>query len=311
MLLKMTLMLCGILIKTDYKQLNRFVMKTKLLIIAGLIGVCCLISCKKEGMDNHGNSNVDGDKTEDTLPELEEVDDVCTKMDDINFMKYCYDNFDVNKDGKVSMPEANAVKSISYTDLINSGSLSLCNVVSFTGIEYFSNLENISLGGNNISVNPKVKTINLCYNKHLTSISMLGASNLSSLDLRTNIELEYIKMKWCSKLKSIYLPKSIESIPASAFNGCDCLTIVDMSQCVDLKEILVEEHTLNSIYTFSSEVIDEFLIGATVPPKTSRTANRPIKSKSIKTLKVPAESVEAYENSVWEDYAVKIIPLEN
>ena len=48
MLLKMTLMLCGILIKTDYKQLNRFVMKTKLLIIAGLIGVCCLISCKKK-----------------------------------------------------------------------------------------------------------------------------------------------------------------------------------------------------------------------------------------------------------------------
>lgn len=304
-------MLCGILIKTDYKQLNRFVMKTKLLIIAGLIGVCCLISCKKEGMDNHGNSNVDGDKTEDTLPELEEVDDVCTKMDDINFMKYCYDNFDVNKDGKVSMPEANAVKSISYADLINSGSLSLCKVVSFTGIEYFSNLENISLGGNNISVNPKVKTINLCYNKHLTSISMLGASNLSSLDLRTNIELEYIKMKWCSKLKSIYLPKSIESIPASAFNGCDCLTIVDMSQCVDLKEILMEEHTVNPIYTFSSEVIDEFLIGATVPPKTSITSNRPIKSKSIKTLKVPAESVEAYENSVWEDYAVKIIPLEN
>ena len=307
----MTLMLCGILIKTDYKQLNRFVMKTKLLIIAGLIGVCCLISCKKEGMDNHGNSNVDGDKTEDTLPELEEVDDVCTKMDDINFMKYCYDNFDVNKDGKVSMPEANAVKSISYADLINSGSLSLCKVVSFTGIEYFSNLENISLGGNNISVNPKVKTINLCYNKHLTSISMLGASNLSSLDLWTNIELEYIKMKWCSKLKSIYLPKSIESIPASAFNGCDCLTIVDMSQCVDLKEILMEEHTVNPIYTFSSEVIDEFLIGATVPPKTSITSNRPIKSKSIKTLKVPAESVEAYENSVWEDYAVKIIPLEN
>lgn len=297
-------------------------MKTKLLIIAGLIGVCCLISCKKESMDNHGN-----------LPELEDVDDVCTKMDDINFMKYCYDNFDVNKDGKVSITEANAVKSISYADLINSGSLSLCNVVSFTGIEYFSNLENISLGGNNISVNPKVKTINLCYNKHLTSISMLGASNissldlrynknlqscsityasnLSSLDLRSNIELKSIYMQGCSKLKSIYLPKSIESIPASAFNGCDCLTIVDMSQCVDLKEILMEEHAFNPIYTFSSEVIDEFLIGATVPPKTSITSHRPIKSKSIKTLKVPAESVEAYENSVWEDYAVKIIPLEN
>lgn len=305
MLLKMTLMLCGILIKTDYKQLNRFVMKTKLLIIAGLIGVCCLISCKKEGMDNHGNSNVDGDKTEDTLSELEEVDDVCTKMDDINFMKYCYDNFDVNKDGKVSMPEANAVKSISYADLINSGSLSLCNVVSFTGIEYFSNLENISLGGNNISVNPKVKTINLCYNKHLTSISISGASNLSSLDLRTNIELEYIKMKGCSKLKSIYLPKSIESIPVAAFDGCNNLAIVDMSQCVNLKEI--DGHNGYGNYTFSSEVLEEFSIGAVVPPVVNGNV---FKSWNNPILRVPTTSIEEYKNSQWKHYFTEIISIE-
>lgn len=300
----MILMLCGTLIKTDYKQLNRFVMKTKLLIIAGLIGVCCLISCKKEGMDNHSNSNVDGDKTEETLPELEEVDDVCTKMDDINFMKYCYDNFDVNKDGKVSMPEANAVKEISDFD-----NPSLLKVVSYTGIEYFSSLEKIQLGAYNTKT--EVRTMDLRYNNRLTSISLNSATHISSLDLRSNNELKNVNMYGCAELISIYLPKSIEYIPASAFRGCEKLSIVDMSQCVDLKEILVEEHTLNSIYTFSSEVIDEFLIGATVPPKTSITAHRPIKSKSIKTLKVPAESVEAYENSVWEDYAVKIIPLEN
>ena len=281
-------------------------MKTKLLIIAGLIGVCCLISCKKEGMDNHGNSNVDGDKTEDTLPELEEVDDVCTKMDDINFMKYCYDSFDVNKDGKVSMPEANAVKSISYADLINSGSLSLCNVVSFTGIEYFSNLENISLGGNNISVNPKVKTINLCYNKHLTSISILGASNLSSLDLRTNIELEYIKMKGCSKLKSIYLPKSIESIPVVAFDGCNNLAIVDMSQCVNLKEI--DGHNGYGNYTFSSEVLEEFSIGAVVPPVVNN--GNVFKSWNNPILRVPTTSIEEYKNSRWKHYFTEIISIE-
>lgn len=298
-------MLCGILIKTDYKQLNRFVMKTKLLIIAGLIGVCCLISCKKEGMDNHGNSNVDGDKTEDTLPELEEVDDVCTKMDDINFMKYCYDNFDVNKDGKVSMYEANAVKSISYADLINSGSLSLCNVVSFTGIEYFSNLENISLGGNNISVNPKVKTINLCYNKHLTSISMLGASNLSSLDLRCNIKLKYISIRWCSGLQSIYLPKSIESIPVAAFDGCNNLAIVDMSQCVNLKEI--DGHNGYDNYTFSSEVLEEFSIGAVVPPVVNGNV---FKSRNNPILRVPTTSIEEYKNSQWKHYFTEIISIE-
>lgn len=77
-----------------------------------------------------------------------------------------------------------------------------------------------------------------------------------------------------------------------------------MSQCVNLKEIKGDD-------TFSSEIIDEFLIGATVPPQTSITSERPIKSKSIKTLKVPAESVDAYESSVWESYAVKIIPIDN
>lgn len=74
-----------------------------------------------------------------------------------------------------------------------------------------------------------------------------------------------------------------------------------MSQCVNLKEIKGDN-------TFSSEVIDEFLIGAAVPPQTSEG---PIRSKSIKVLKVPAESVETYKKSEWGDYAEKIIPIGN
>ena len=234
------------------------------------------------------------------MPELEDVDDVCTKMDDINFMKYCYDNFDVNKDGKVSITEANAVKTISDRD-----NVSLSKVVSFAGIEYFSNLERFSLSSSD------VKTLDLRYNKNLQSCSITYASNLSSLDLRSNIELKSIYMPGCSKLKSIYLPKSIESIRALAFNGCDSLTIVDMSQCVNLKEILRENAYYGDYYTFSSEEIDEFLIGATVPPWVSAAYGGPIKYESIKTLKVPAESIEAYEKSRWRDLAVKITPIEN
>lgn len=41
------------------------------------------------------------------LPALPDPDDVCSAMDDLNFMAYCYENFDVNKDGKVSVTEAN------------------------------------------------------------------------------------------------------------------------------------------------------------------------------------------------------------
>ena len=53
--------------------------------------ICCLIlligimACSKDSL----NSSKDND-------------DVCTTMDDINFMKWCYDNYDVNGDGKVS-----------------------------------------------------------------------------------------------------------------------------------------------------------------------------------------------------------------
>ena len=74
-----------------------------------------------------------------------------------------------------------------------------------------------------------------------------------------------------------------------------------MSQCVNLKEIRGND-------TFSSEVIDEFLIGAAVPPQTSVGL---INSKSIKVLKVPAEGVDAYKKSEWGDYAEKIIPIGN
>lgn len=291
-------MLCGILIKTDYKQLNRFVMKTKLLIIAGLIGVCCLISCKKEGMDNHGNSNVDGDKTEDTLPELEEVDDVCTKMDDINFMKYCYDNFDVNKDGKVSMYEANAVKGIvDYHNILS-------KVVSFAGIEYFSNLESLSLGCEYDS-KIDVKTLDLRYNKNLQHCSIRYASKLSSLDLRCNIKLKYISIQWCSGLQSICLPKSIESIPVAAFDGCNNLAIVDMSQCVNLKEI--DGHNGYDNYTFSSEVLEEFSIGAVVPPVVNGNI---FKSRNNPILRVPTTSIEEYKNSQWKHYFTEIISIE-
>jgi len=57
-----------------------------------------VVSCAEIGDSDSHNS----------LPPLPDKDDVCSAMDDINFMKYCYENFDVNKDGKVSPSEAKA-----------------------------------------------------------------------------------------------------------------------------------------------------------------------------------------------------------
>ena len=78
------------------------------------------------------------------LPPMSDPEDVCTAMDDINFMKYCYTFFDVNKDGKVSIAEAEAVQEMRnfyYSEHQGYGQYeTIWRVESLKGIEYFKNL---------------------------------------------------------------------------------------------------------------------------------------------------------------------------
>ena len=138
------------------------------------------------------------------LPELEDVDDVCEKMDDLAFMSYCYKNFDVNGDGKVSMAEANAVKNIDCS-----------SAVSFKGIEYFTNLETLKASS--------VESIDLGYNILLSELNLSGSA-LTELDLSRNTELSYIKFR-CTALKKItFADKTrITKITSSDFSGCTSL----------------------------------------------------------------------------------------
>ena len=70
----------------------------------------------------------------DDFIKLKEADDVCTMMDDLELMEHCYEEYDVNKDGKVSMSEAAAVTEIdTYVDR------------SIKGLEYFINLTDIEI----------------------------------------------------------------------------------------------------------------------------------------------------------------------
>ena len=115
-----------------------------------------LSSCTKE------NNGIDT-----PTEELKEVEDVCTQMDDINFMNFCYTYFDVNKDGKVSMTEANAVREIFVSEE---------NIKSLIGIEYFTNLTRLQCNSNNLTSLDVSKCINLtelyCTDNPLTIIYM-------------------------------------------------------------------------------------------------------------------------------------------
>ena len=64
--------------------------------------------------------------------EKKAIDDLVTSMDDVAFKNYCLENFDTNKDGKLTIEEGECVYSINVEGL---------DIVSLKGIENFPNLQ--------------------------------------------------------------------------------------------------------------------------------------------------------------------------
>lgn len=116
----------------------------------------------------------DDDNETPGLPPLPDPDDVCSCMDDLAFMQYCYDNFDVNKDGKVSITEANAVTKMEFSYS--------CGINSCTGIGYFSNLADLK-----IKEGTDITFIDLSNNTKLTYCD-LGSSAIETVILPRNLE---------------------------------------------------------------------------------------------------------------------------
>ena len=211
-------------------------MKKLLFIVAAMFAAVSFSSCDKDD-DNGGGSDF-------ARPALPDPNDVCSCMDDLVFMQYCYENFDVNKDGKVSKTEANAVTKI---DLGDNDYQDAYDGKTLTGICYFPNLEIIN-----------------CYR----------CRRLTSVDLSHNLKITVIQSEtfyYCSDLKSIILPNSVTRIGKSAFYGCSSLTNITIpnsvttigssafDECSKLKEIyctptnpptLVENKVFNSIVLY-------------------------------------------------------------
>ncbi len=209
-------------------------MKTKLLIIALVLPL--MFCCEKPDVyddggkdntehgentenngsdkdDDNGNSGGDDSGKDDPdveLPPLEEVEDVCTKMIDSDFKTYCYKNFDVNRDGKLSMSEAQAASVISCSSARD-----------FTGIGYFTNLTRFE--------SSSVKSVNLGYNKKLVSIDCSN-SPLEAIDLRYNILVSKVCFNNCKNLTKILLADEapLEYVDEYIFSGCSSLSIVSL-----------------------------------------------------------------------------------
>jgi len=149
------------------------------------------LSCKKNGLDK--------------------VDDVCAKIEDDNFRKYCLENFDLDGDHKISMVEAAAVLHISFMKETTYESLS--------GIEYFVNLETLYTFANHVkkmdlSKNTKLTTLT-CSHSSLQKLDLTSNTKLQSLtcqanpfaelDLSNCLELKSLNCSGSNKLLTVYL----------------------------------------------------------------------------------------------------------
>lgn len=264
---------------------------TILFVAAIMMGVGC---SKSEDSEN----NPDKPDKPSPLPDLPDPNDVCSCMDDIIFMQYCYDNFDVNKDGKVSKIEASAVAKID---------LARQEIKTLTGIGYFSNLEIL-----NCKECHELTTVDLSNNLkvRIGDEMFYTCSKLSKIVLPNNIlEIGESAFYGCSSLKNIDIPDKVTEIGYSAFNNCSSLRSVTFEKGSQLKYmvegVFCDCEALTSIEIPASvEMIDMYycinLANIYCYPSIPPILND-FRCKNF-VLYVPSQSLEAYKNSSWSEY---------
>ena len=159
---------------------------------------------------------------------LQQVEDVCTMMDDINFMKFCYDSFDVNNDGRVSMEEANAVSKIRVYDK---------HLKSLKGIEYFSRLTVLDCEYNQLT------SLDVTKNTQLTGLNC-SCNQLTSLDVTKNTQLTWLRCEY-NQLTSLDVTKNTQLTALFCYNNQ--LTALDVTKNTQLTTLYCNPQSAGDI----------------------------------------------------------------
>lgn len=156
---------------------------------------------------------------------------------------------DTNGDGILSKSELNAVKKI---DLYNS------KINNFKGLEYFTNLENLQCGKNELTsldVSKNTELIELsCKENKLTNLDISNntklknlycfENELTSLDVSNNIQLVRLAC-WTNKLTSLDLSKNSELVRLMCSNSQ--LTNLDVSKNERLEWLSCQQNQLANL----------------------------------------------------------------
>lgn len=219
-------------------------MKKNLLMLTSLLIILFATSCSG-----------DDDSPYNGYPPMTDPEDVCTSMDDINFMKFCYENYDVNGDGKVSISEAKAVDKMEVSSR---------NIKSILGIQYFENLIELYLSSDEVASLDISKNLKL---KELT----VGGTSITTFDMSKNLSLEtlYVSGSITSldvsknlNLKTLYISAPITSLDVSKnkqlgglFLLFTKITTLDISSNLNLNGLSIDFHSLigEGIYHLDDE----------------------------------------------------------
>ena len=159
-------------------------------------------------------------------------------FNDTEFLKYMIENFDTDKDGKISGEEALSVKQIDCTGL---------GISSIAGIERFTNLTSLACAGN------KLTSIDISSNKALVSLRC-DSNQISNLDVSNNTLLETLSIS----------KNNISSISLSNNNNlvnfiCNNNNIIGLalSNNTKLKKLLCQNNNLNMfLYLDNNQALD-------------------------------------------------------
>ena len=161
----------------------------KLLLFTMLSAIVALTSCSK-----------DADLV---IPENSSVKETRAIVDglnipDANFKAYLIENFDTNSDGQISTNEAQYVSIISLSDV---------GIQSLEGIEYFTNLTELSCARNkltslDLSNNKELKRLD-CSENIITNINVCNNTKLMTFRCENN-PIYNLNLKGCTSLYELW-----------------------------------------------------------------------------------------------------------
>ena len=174
-------------------------------------------------------------------------------FEDANFQAYCLANFDSDRDGRISVSEAEAVERIDIT---------ADNIVSLKGLEYFKNLRFLKCVGTEIDKDHEAYGTGM-----LSYLDVTHCSELEELIVYQN-RLETLDVTHCSKLWNLHPARNLikeldlSNNPLLSHLGADfnLLTEIDLSRCPLLGRVDLSANQLSVVDVSALTNLRELLV---------------------------------------------------